>query len=554
MTTSEIKLIIEGMTCPMCAEHVQKALESVPGVQAATVPGWESGRATVTSISEVAVSELIQAVTMAGYRARPAVKRKTPPKTVVPSDTARDYDLIVIGTGGGGMAAAIKAAETGHQVAIIEAGTLGGTCVNIGCVPSKTLIRAAEQRHRALHSPFAGVETHAAVVDWAKVRAQKDALVKELRQSKYSDVLAAYADHLTLVRGWARLTAASKVAVGNKVLSARGIIIATGARPTILPIPGIDKVDVLDSTSAMALDELPASLLVLGGRAVALELGQMFMRFGVQVTLLQRSARLIPDHEPELGEALEASLRAQGMTIHTQTHLLSIRQENGEKVVVAEVRGEQEKFRAEQVLMATGRTANSENMGLEEVGVALDRWGSVLVDEHLQTSVPGIYAVGDVTPLPKFVYTAAAAGGIATENALGISKRSLDLEGMPAVIFTDPAVAVAGLSERQATRQGYNVRTSILAMKHVPRALVAHESQGLIKLVADRSSDRLLGAHILAPEAGEMIETASLAIRFGLTLADLHNSLFPYLTYVEGLKLATLAFDKDPAMLSCCAG
>ncbi|MCO6450735.1 MAG: mercury(II) reductase [Caldilineales bacterium] len=553
MSKQTFALEIEGMTCASCAPHVEKALAAVPGVEKATVPGWQSGKATVELAESIEMETLARAVADAGYRANPAPNHEAAPRQSAAPTGPTDYDLIVIGTGAGGMAAAIKAAEAGFQAAIIEAGTIGGTCVNIGCVPSKALIRAAEHYHRAGFSPFVGVQTQAVDLDWQTVRAQKDALVSELRQGKYVDVLAAYPDHITLIKGWASLTPEGKVQVGDRTLSARGVILATGARPTILPIPGSDEVETLDSTSVMALDTLPASMIVLGGRAIALELGQAFARFGVKITILQRSGRLIPDHEPEIAEALAGYLRDEGVDVRTGVKLLEIREREGEKIVFAEIKGERHEFRAEQVLMAAGRTPNSDNLGLEEAGVLRDRRGFIDVDEHLQTNVPGVYAVGDVTTLPKFVYTAAAAGGIAAENALGLSVRSLDLRGLPAVIFSDPSVASAGLSEREAMRQGYAVQTSVLPMDYVPRALAARDTRGLIKLVADVATDRLLGAHILAPEAGEMIQTASLAIRFGLTVSDLRESLFPYLTNVEGIKLAVLAFDKDPAMLSCCA-
>lgn len=552
MPTQEIHLDIEGMTCPSCAVHVERALTSVPGVKKATIPGWKSGRALVEISESVQPEALLEAVAEAGYRARAAAQAPAQHRPV-PANRAVDYDLIVIGTGGGGTAAAIKAAELKARVAIIEAGTIGGTCVNVGCVPSKTLIRAAEQAYRAAHSAFAGIHTQTTGIDWPAVRAQKDELVEELRQSKYLDVLAAYPDHISLIKGRARLTPEGKVQVGDRILSARGVILATGARPNFLALPGIDEVEVLTSTTLMSLDSLPASLVVLGGRAVALELGQAFARLGVRVTILQRSPRLIPEDEPEIAEALADSLREEGLDVYTNIHLLGIRQEGSEKVVVAEVKGQQQEFRAEQVLMATGRRPNSDDLGLEDAGIRTDRRGFIEVDDYLQTSVAGIYAVGDVTTLPKFVYTAAAAGGIAAHNALGGEPRRLDLTGLPKVIFTDPQVASAGLTEREATRQGFAVQTAVLPMSYVPRALTSFDPRGLIKVVADIMNDRLLGVHILAPEAGEMIQVAALAIRHGISISTLTDDFFPYLTNVEGLKLALLALEKDPAMLSCCA-
>ncbi len=553
-----LTLKIDGMTCPGCASHIREALASVPGVIAVQVPGWQSGKAIIRIDNGVERAALIQAVEAAGYRTS---LPETPAESTAPIDAppafspspTDDYDLIVVGTGGGGMAAAIRGAEQGARVAITEAETIGGTCVNIGCVPSKVLIRAAEQAHRAGHSLFAGVRTRLKGVDWPAIRAQKDALVAQLRQEKYSDVLAAY-PQITLIRGRARLTPDRKVAVGDRVLSARAVIIATGARPRILPIPGIEAVDVLDSTSAMALETLPESLIVIGGRAIALELGQLFARLGVRVTLLQRSPRILPRHEPEIADALARYLGEEGVRVVTGVRVKSMRRQGDKKLVEAALEDQAFIMKADAILMAAGRAPNTADMGLEEAGVAMDAGGFIIVDEHQRTSAPGVYAVGDVTTLPKFVYTAAAAGGVAASHALGRAEAALDLTGMPAVIFTDPAVATAGLTEAQARQQGYDVSVSILEMQHVPRALAAFDTRGLIKLVADPASDQILGAHILAPEAGEMIQAASLAIRFGIPLSNFRDALFPYLTNVEGLKLAALAFDKDPAMLSCCAG
>ncbi|MFQ5578931.1 MAG: FAD-dependent oxidoreductase, partial [Anaerolineae bacterium] len=295
-----------------------------------------------------------------------------------------------------------------------------------------------------------------------------------------------------------------------------------------------------------------------GGRAVALELSQTFARLGTQVTILQRSSRLIPEHEPEVSAGLVDALREEGLTIHTGTTLLSIREENGQKVITARVNGEQQEFRAGQVLMAVGRTPNTQNMGLEEAGVELDERGFIKVNDRMETTNPNIYAVGDVSNRPKFVYVAAAAGGIAAANALTGEGKSLNLKTLPDVIFTDPQVARVGLTEAEASAGGYDVKESTLPLEYVPRALAARDARGLIKLVADRNSDRLLGAHVLAAEGGEIIQTAALAVKFGLeygfTVANLRDMLFPYLMQVEGLKLAAQTFEKDVAQLSCCAG
>lgn len=562
LPTQSIELDVSGMTCDACAHHVTQALQGVPGVAQVQVPGWQSGRAIVTTQLNVTAAALTAAVQTAGYQATLRTTSAAPiPQTPLhlPASTATDFDLIVIGTGGGGMGAAIKGAELGQRVAIIEAGVIGGTCVNIGCVPSKTLIRAAEVRHLAGHHAFAGVHTSAHDVDWRAVMAQKDALVTELRAAKYVDVLASYGDQITLIRARARLQPDGAVALDDgRVFTARGVVIATGARPQLLPLEGVDRVSVLDSTSAMALEKQPASLIVIGGRAIALELGQTFARLGTQVTILQRSARLIPEHEPEIADALAEILRQEGLRVETGVTPLALREEAGLKVVTAKVNGVLQEFRAEQVLMATGRTPNTAALGLAEAGVATDAAGFIVVDEFMQTSRPGIYAAGDVTNRPKLVYVAAAAGGVAAENALEGNRKRLNLTVLPDVIFTDPQVATVGLTETQAAADGYAVKTSLLPLSYVPRALAARDTRGLIKLVAEQGTERLLGAHVLAAGAGDVIQSAALAVhaglRYGFTVADLRGMLFPYLTQVEGLKLAAQTFEKDVAQLSCCAG
>jgi len=552
----QIELEVRGMTCDSCALHVTKALRGVEGVSQVHVPGWTSSQAIIVSQPDISDEQLVKAVKNVGYQATVRFRRHIMPQQPPEGwGQEADYDLVVIGTGGAGMAAAIKSAESGRRACIVEAGIVGGTCVNIGCVPSKALIRAAAAYYKAGHHPFAGVHTRAEGLDWSAVIDQKDQLVGELRQTKYMDVLASYGDLITLVHGRAQLGADGTVALEDgRTIRADGIVIATGARPRILSLDGIEGVDVLTSTSAMALEKQPRTLLIIGGRAIALELGQTFARFGTQVTILQRSPRIIPEHEPEIAEALADYLRQEELTIHTGVRPLAIRQNNNEKVIMAEVSGQRREFRAEQVLMAVGRTPNTQDMGLEEVGVELDARGFIQVDEFMQTSHPRIYAAGDVTNRPKLVYVAAAAGSVAAENALNGNSKRLDLAVLPEVIFTDPQVATVGLTEAQAKAQGYEVQTSELPLAYVPRAMAARDTRGLVKLVADGDTGRLLGAHILAAEGGEVVQVATLAVKFGLTLDDLTGTLFPYLTQVEGLKLAAQTFNKDVAKLSCCAG
>ena len=475
---------------------------------------------------------------------------------VKPSHGERTPDLLVIGTGSAGFSAAIRASELGAKVTLVGDGTIGGTCVNIGCVPSKALIRAAETLHQARSaSRFAGITASARLGDWKALVAQKDELVASLRQAKYADLLPQYPD-VTYVPGRAHLTPDGAVMVGDAAYRSGKVIIATGTSPAAPAIPGLDTVPWLTSTTAMELEELPASLLVIGGGVIGVELGQMFARFGVLVTIVCRS-RLLPGAEPEVSAALADYLRAEGVEVRSGVSYEAIRQagNGGVELVARDTEGTAVTLFAERVLVATGRTPNTAGMGLEEAGVVLDSRGAVQVDDRMRTMRPGVYAAGDVTGRDLYVYMAAHGGKIAAENALGDeSAPRYDATAMPEVTFSDPQVASVGLTEAAARRAGLEVETRIVPLDQVPRALAARDTRGLVKLVAERGSGRLLGAHMLAPEAGDSIQTAVLAVKHRLTVADLSATIFPYLTTVEALKLAALSFSKEVGKLSCCAG
>jgi mercuric reductase len=365
--------------------------------------------------------------------------------------------------------------------------------------------------------------------------------------------LASYGESITLYRQRARLDAQGVLLADGKRLTGRKIVIATGASPRILPLPGIQDARVLTSTSLMALERLPESLLIIGGRAIALELGQAMRRFGVRVTILQRSGSLLPDHEPEISAAIERYLADEGVEVHTGVIPQSIRREGSQTTLTVTENGVQREYRAHELLMAVGRTANTDGIGLEDAGVKLDANGFIIVDEQMRTSNPRVYAAGDVTNRPKLVYVAAAGGGRAAANALDGAGIPLDLSVTPEVVFTDPQVASVGFTERDAKKAGLNIRTTVMTLDHVPRALAARDTRGLVKLIADADTGKLLGGHVVAPEGGEMIQTLTLAVKFGIGVTDLVDTLFPYLTLNEGIRIAAQTFDKDPARLSCCA-
>jgi len=552
----EIELDVQGMTCESCVEHVEEALAGVSGVSEARVPGWESRKVTVKMVAGAKGAGLVEAIQEAGYQAvvKPTNGHQ---RTSVPlfrkGSDGDHFHLIVIGGGSAGFAAAIKGADLGYNVGLVEASLIGGTCVNIGCVPSKALIRATEHYQAASRAPFRGVQTMAGALNWGQVVAHKDELVADLRQSKYADVLEGYPS-VTYIEGRARLTGGSGVEIDGRTYTPDKIIIATGASPWAPPVPGLAEAGYLTSTTAMELTELPRSMIVLGANAVGLELAQTFARAGTQVTLLELLPRIAPFEDEAISEALKGYLEEDGLRVLTGFQTKSVEKEAGRYTLTGEHAGENLSFEAEKLLVATGRRPNTSGLGLEDAGIELGKRGEILVDETLQTANADVFAIGDVTGRDMFVYTAAYAGGLAAENALTGALEPYEAGYIARITFTDPQIASAGLTEAQAVEQGYTVKTSTVPMEYVPRALAARDTRGLIKLVADEVTDKLLGAHILAPEGGEIIQTASLALKLGLTVKDLRTTIFPYLTNVEGIKLATLAFDKDVALLSCCAG
>ncbi len=464
----------------------------------------------------------------------------------------KNLHIAVIGSGGAAMAAALKAAERGARITLIERGIIGGTCVNTGCVPAKIMSRAAHIAHLRTESPFdGGVSAQIPKVDRANLLQQQQTRVEELRDAKYEGILRDQTA-ITVLNGEARFVDANNLVVqlnegGEQNVHFDRLFIGTGARPAEPSIPGLAETPYLTSTSALALITVPERLIVIGAGFVALELAQAFARLDSKVTVLARS-HLLSGEEPAVGEAIEAAFRREGIEVLKQTQASRVDYTDNEFVIETNAGT----LRTDQLLVATGRIPNTENLNLAGIGVETSR-GAIQVDGQLQTTVPGVYAAGDCTDQPQFVYVAAAGGSRAAVNMTG-GEATLDLSAMPGVMFTDPQVATVGLTEAEALKQGYNVDTRLLDLENVPRALVNFNTHGFIKMVAERDSGRLLGVQAVAGEAGELIQTAVIALRSRMTVQDIGDELFPYLTMVEGLKLCAQTFTKDVKQLSCCAG
>lgn len=468
-------------------------------------------------------------------------------------------DLAIIGSGAAAFAAAISAARSGRSVVIVERGPVGGTCVNTGCVPSKALLAAAGARHDAGAAlRFPGIGAAADRVDFSALIAGKNDLVARLQAGKYVDLADDYG--IEIVAGSARFLPGPRLVVdlaagGQRPIDAAVYLIATGAAPWVPPIRGLDQVAYLTSTTAMELTELPESLLVIGGNAIGLEQAQLFARLGTAVTVVEARDRIAPFEEPEISEVLEQVLASEGITVHTGATVAKVRPgEDGQIVTTLTIGGQPGgEVVSQHVLVATGRLPNTANLGLDTVGVAVGDRGQVLVDEYQCTANPRIWAAGDVTGGPQFVYVAAAQGSQVVDNAFGHAPQTIDYRALPRVTFTSPAIASVGLSEHQAQDQGLSTETRVLPLEYVPRAIVNRDTSGLVKIVAETGTGRLLGVHAAAEDAGEIIAAAVYALTARMTVSQLAGTWSPYLTRSEALKLAAQAFTQDVTKLSCCA-
>ncbi len=542
---------VTGMTCEHCVLTVQKAVRSVQGVIDIKIDNWRSGSTVIEAGETVSPAVIQDAVSKRGYGIGEFEERKI--DEPVTGFGQWDYDLIIIGGGSAAFSAALKASEMDKTVLMINDGLpIGGTCVNVGCVPSKTLIRTAESLHIANHPNFSGIKPGDNQIDFREVIRQKRDLVADLRQKKYLDVIGDD-QNIQIIEGRGKLLDKNSVEVNGETKTAKIILIATGSSTFIPEIPGLKDAPFYTNDTLYELEELPEHLIILGGRYIALENAQMFARFGSKVTVLQRSTRILPTETSDLTDRLTIYLREEGIDIKTGVKVKRV-ESYGKQVAVETFVGDSEEIiEGTHLFVATGRKGNSADLGLEAIGIELHGNGFVKTDEYQRTSVKNIYAAGDITGEHLFVYTAAYAGALCVENAFTTEKQAKDYSVLPWVIFSDPQVAGVGMDETQAEVAGISFDISVLELKDVPRSLAARNTKGFIKLIRNKETDQLIGARILASEGSELLMEIALAIRFGITVKELKRMFHPYLTLSEGIKLTAISFDKDVAKLSCCA-
>ena len=543
-TIKTIKLNIKGMTCDGCASGIENKINSLNGISQNKV-SYEKGEGEF-SYDEVLLSkdDLINEIEKSGHY------------QVVDDTNSNDnhFDLIIVGGGSAAFSAAIKANELEKKTLIINAGLpMGGTCVNVGCVPSKYLIRAAESIHYSSHSNFRSVKTNKASFNFKDIIQEKRDLVNTLRQQKYIDI-ASDLPFVTLLDGYAKFKDSKTVIVNeNKTFTADKFLIATGSKTKIPPIKGLEDIDYLTNRSLFEMETLPDSLVVLGGGYIALEIAQMMHRLGSKVTLIQRSNQLLSNQVRDIATEIQDHLRNEGIEIITGSKIELIEKDGDEISIDLYVGRRPKVIRAEKLVVATGTSPNTSGFGLEEIGVELNASGHIKTNDYLQTNFASLYAAGDNINTPAFVYTAAYEGNLAVENMFLEKPSQKDYLGMPWVVFTDPQIAGVGKDEAQAEKENINFEVSKLPLDMVPRSLAALDTRGFVKLIRDKDTDKLIGARIVAPEGSELTMELSLAIKYGIPTKELAKSFHAYLTLSEAVKLAAIGFGKDIHKLSCCA-
>jgi mercuric reductase len=473
-------------------------------------------------------------------------------------------DLVILGSGSTAFAAAIRAQELGKSVVMTESRTIGGTCVNRGCLPSKNLIEAAKLVFDARNPRYPGLTGAQLGLDFGGLIAQKDEVIAGYREKKY---LSIFDGDVTIEMGRARLVDAHTIELdgpdGVKHLRGQQVLIALGSAPVLPAIPGLAGTpyltsDLLTSQEDMELRELPPSLLILGGGYIAVELGQMFSRFGSEVTILTRGERLLSSYEPEIDYTLQDILEEEGIHVHTDVQISRVQHCKEGVAVTALIDGQEAQITGAKLLVAAGRMPSTRDVGLEQIGIQMDDRGAVVVDEHLRTSVPTIWAAGDVIGREQDSQMATPVGAhdgtIAAYNALsGQAPRRVDHRVIPRAVFTDPPIGVVGLTDEEAQATGRRCWCGTVPMELVPRAGAIRDPRGVIKMVADAQTNEVLGVSMLGVQAGEVIHEAAMGMRFHATIDDFIDMLHVYPTMAEALKIVAISRYKDPSKLSCCA-
>jgi len=477
-----------------------------------------------------------------------------------------DYDLVILGGGAAAFAAITEASRRDLSTAMVNTGLpIGGTCVNVGCVPSKHLLAVAESGAAALENPFDAVRyPEEPTVDWADALDGTEELVERFRQENYVDV----AEHFEtdIYEGYGQLVDDTTIEVIDGAdegahITGEKALVATGSSPWAPPIDGLNEVEYYTSETILEERDLPESILIVGGGYIALEWGQILHRVGVDVKVLQRSGHVLSGMEGQLGREMQRAFREEGINIVTSNDFQQVQDvatdsgaDPGQKGFAVEtvIEDEERAFTAEALFVATGVQPNSEDIGLEAVGAETESDGAIRVDEHFQTTSPDIYAAGDVIGEPELETVAAKEGNHAVKNAFGDEGVSIDFDAVPAVVFTSPEVAAVGTTELEYKDEHGTCSCRTVQMADVPRAKAVENTDGLVQVVKHHETDEIVGVHMVGPRAADMIMEATLAVKFGLTVDDIIDTIHPFPTFSEAFKHACQAFRRDTSTMSCC--
>jgi pyruvate/2-oxoglutarate dehydrogenase complex dihydrolipoamide dehydrogenase (E3) component len=442
------------------------------------------------------------------------------------------YDAIIVGSGQGGLPLAQKLADIGWSVALIEKGQLGGSCINYGCTPTKTMISSARIAHYARTAPRFGVHPGAIKVNMAEVVARKNEVVASFRSGLQEGIDSR--PTLTLYRGHARFAAPHEIDVNGEKLSSKKIFINTGTRPRIPPIPGLDQVPFLTNRNIMDFPELPEHVIALGGNYLGLEFGQMFRRFGSKVTVVELGDEIVSREDPEVSESLRQALESEGMQFRLGSRASTIAKTKTGIDVTIEKGGSVETLQGSHLLICIGQVPNSDDLGLDKAGIATDKACYSQHDGKLQTNVPGVWVIGDVKGGPAFTHVSYDDFLVLYDNLVNGKNRSIDHRVVPYALYTDPELGRVGLGEREARAQGYRLKTGSYPMAYIARAIERSETAGLMKIVVNADNDRILGATVLGPDGGEVVQTLMAVMMADQPYTLLENAMFIHPTLTEG--------------------
>ena len=547
------------MTCSGCSSHIEKDICKIEGIKNSTVNHESNDGEFTFDTNKLSKKEIIDAVNSVGnYK---VIEEEDCCATSNSDNFKKEkhnnhFDLIIIGGGSAAFSAAIKAESLGLTTLMVNAGLdFGGTCVNVGCVPSKNLIRAAETAYHASHSNFKSIKPKGSDIDFTQLIKDKKALVAALQQQKYMDVVSDF-KNLKMIKGWATFVDEKTILVdGKDTYTAIKFIVATGATTNIPNIAGLNEVGFLTNVSLFDLENKPKSLTIMGAGYIGLEIAQAYSRLGVKVRIIEFTNRPLRSQTSDITDVLVEQFKNEGIEILPNYRAFKF-EKSGTDTLIHCKRPDgstTQLIEKGHVVVATGTKPNTSKLGLENINVKQTKSGHIVVNKKMETNHSNIYAVGDVVNTHAFVYTAAAEGNAAVINAFTGDNKTLDYSSLPWVVFTDPQIAGAGMDENEAEKAGIPFEVSKLNLIHVPRALAAQDTRGFIKLIRNTETDKLIGARVVAPEGGELIQQLSMAIKYGISVKDLAEGFYPYLTLGEGIKLAAITFGKDIAKLSCCA-